>query len=361
SDEELYIYPMETVMQHLSDEEQIWKFTQFLEKNSHQNARVENLLDLNQMINKKMVNDAIYEAFATQLKVKFPLEKREIAATLKTMGKPYIPGGTIKGMLRTALTYKYVKDYLVEDRFLLQKMMRLHTKHDVFNWISSNFGEKANVAADCFRFIQIPDVMIEDHLGVVLEKITTQKAVSGNDNAIEVVLPGAVTEPFAIGIDHRGIEAARKGAIKDRGKVIRFNEQLLNMLTEEAMLKALEEYFEAVAELDQYYWEDCQSVQNKFSKLAEKIDELRDENSREQPMVRIGKSTGYLWHTIGALFMDQKYKQFADQHLDRFLSDRRPKFRPNALDEYPKSRKFVEVSKLDGYELLGFAQLERMK
>lgn len=364
NDDELYIYPMDTVIQHLEDEQQIWEFTKFLEKNPHQNSREANTIDLQQMLNKKMVSDTLYDAVASKATVKFPLEKREIAATLKTMNRPYIPGGTIKGMIRTALVYAYAREHM--NAAQLESLLKFdahkrNNKTDLFLWISSNFNERPNIMADCFRFVHIPDVALEGDLGVVLEKITTQKAVSGNDNAIEVILPGAVTEPFTIQLDTRGIAAAKAGAIKDKHRTIEFNSKLLAMLTEEKMCQALADYFEAVADVDQLYWEDSRSVHKNFGDLHTKMDEWRDENSRQQPMVRLGKSTGYLWHTIGALFMDTKHKQIADRNLDRFLSDSRPKFRPNSLDEYPKSRKFVEISKMDGFDLLGFAQLEQVK
>ncbi len=362
NDDELYIYPMDTVIQHLEDEQQIWEFTKFLEKNPQQNSREANTIDLQQMLNKKMVSDTLYDAIATKATVKFPLEKREIAATLKTMNRPYIPGGTIKGLIRTALVYAYAREHMNASQ--LESLLKLDAnrrkKTDLFLWISSNFNEQPNIMADCFRFVHIPDVAIEGELGVVLEKITTQKAVSGNDNAIEVILPGAVTEPFTIQLDTRGIAAAKAGAIKDKHRIIEFNAKLLAMLTEEKMCQALADYFEAVADVDQLYWEDSRSVHKNFEDLHAKIDEWRDENSRHQPMVRLGKSTGYLWHTIGALFMETQLLTIANRNMDRFLYPR-PKSKPNSFDEYPKSRKFVEISKMDGFDLLGFAQLEQVK
>ena len=79
--------------------------------------------DLENFINNKLDAD-IEELTSSKIKIEGYLGKNEVKSFINSVGKPFIPGSTIKGSIRTAVVY----DYIMNDKVQITKQILTEAK-----------------------------------------------------------------------------------------------------------------------------------------------------------------------------------------------------------------------------------------
>ncbi|WP_457641369.1 type III-A CRISPR-associated RAMP protein Csm5 [Persephonella sp.] len=249
---------------------------------------------------RKRVPDEIIK-YKAELNTEIVFERiKNIWETIKEDNKNlYIPASEVKGFIRTAIIYNYVKDNW--DKF----KNRFHNLNKRFNF--KKFIEDeifGSASQDPMKFLKIDDIYGEFQLEINGAKLVFSPRKGHLVDCIEVIRGGSLSYNFRIKVWEE--------RLKFVGDIAGY---ILNW--KEACYKFVKDYLEVEIK----FWDDVANgslakyignkhvqivnMLNKSSKLALKVkadlEMLKNENTRETPLFRIGKYTGYLNHTIGLL------------------------------------------------------------
>lgn len=191
--------------------------------------------------------------------------------------KPYIPASEIKGAIRTAVLYKILKDYWkdLKDIVCKEKNGKIFLKSKAAKQLENKiFGDIKN---DIMKFFIVDDSQPLLETNLTVEEI---KIVNGRRNFTEYAecLNGG-TSNFSISIleENPGL------------KKYRYYNYLINWKN------CCYEYAKDIIEVEKDYWN------NKNQTIYEYLKVLERQNSNENPLIRLGRFTGKLSHTIVVL------------------------------------------------------------
>ncbi|RLI82083.1 type III-A CRISPR-associated RAMP protein Csm5 [Archaeoglobales archaeon] len=230
-----------------------------------------------------------------------------IAEAIKIGNKPYIPGSSIKGAIRTAILWKYMKD----------RDVKAHNPSELSRIERELFGKPQ---ADFMKFFRISDssfAKIED-VGVYAlilfsedEGILKQRSVT----AAECIKSGT---KFALSLD-----VDLKRCSKDKVCVKRKD--------------FLEKWDEITAEFSRHVLnEDIRFFEERndgsFDELIKWMHNLKDE-LESKILLRLGFGTGWLWKSVGSLLSRE----------ERIEVGRKLKLNMGKVGlDFPKTRKVVD-------------------
>lgn len=233
--------------------------------------------------------------------------KKEVLEAVKNFKKgssdgliavPYIPASEIKGFIRTAIIYNYLKDH--QDRFR-EKFANVNKRFDFRKSIEKEiFGKPTK---DLMKYIKIEDI----HGNFNLEIVGVRILLSSRNfpEFVEAIVEGA-SDVFRVTLD-----IGRLGG--KIGKYIKDWKRCCYTLSKDLI------------EAEYHYWYDLLSgnltIRNIITRIEElnlnyvrkvlnQIKDLKYLNTEDKPLVRIGKYTGFLNHTIALLLNSEgsKYK-----------------------------------------------------
>lgn len=264
------------------------------------------------------------------------------------MGKPYIPGSSIKGAIRTsvlaALASKKTGLYgSIKDR---------KGKPTAKNVESSLFGADPN--SDVFRFLQIGDAIFEPNCEEVhrMVNINERERKSFWDKSkpqmVETIGPNTETEfQLKLSSDYYDF-AKRKWPQSAKNKLGTLPDE---MQTLQKLFQTINENTKILIESEIDYWEEKQKYDDSgkvgeyISRMEEILDVTTNCQGDKECVLRIGHGSG--WRFITGAWTEE---------LDNFSSLVVPVSRPRNQNyeqyDFPKTRR------VDDYcELLGFVKL----
>lgn len=311
------------------------------------NKRTEYHKNLDYFIDKGIVDKSILNERKVEANNRVKnLKAQEINKTMRNIQGTFIPGSTIKGIIRTAIIY----DYLLSKGIDFVKEALLSIRNTRFNiniddYIIFGNGQSGRIekeiSKDPFRFISVKDInMINNKVEIYEESIfNIDGFIPGN--VIETIKEGDSSEEFAFEI-RTNFNISR-----------RFNQEILKYFTSDEILRVLYQYSNDIIEDEIEYFKINKNDDLNSKEIIEKLQEIKNKNSLSAPVLRIGKSTGYKSHTVALAIkkMDKEY------YLKSAKSIAKP-FKYNRNFEYPKTRKII-----NGYvspKLLGFAIVEKV-
>jgi CRISPR-associated protein Csm5 len=258
--------------------------------------------------------------------------KGEIISFIKTAGRPFIPGSSLKGALRIALTRstweKTNQHY--KNAIHYKRNGRIDLKH-IDNIAEENvFGKLHNSP---FRFLKIwdSDILPYENLGVYemkIENICNEKTkwYSRNQNYddiqyalpvyIEAIIPGThIYGNYALDKLLKDKYIIEKGDIKSSDALDPFVARIQ---------KDIREYIDE--EIDFYDKHGPQKVKEFYINLKDICNKL----GRDEVLLQVGFGTGYLSKTIGRLLNSQDISSL--RNLSMRISD---------VNLFPKTRRII--------------------
>lgn len=303
---------------------------------------------LDYYINKNIVEDSVVEKYKLVAdNYVGNLSGQEIYGTMVNILGSYIPGSTIKGVIRTAIIYDYLLnkgiDYIKEAvNYLYSKEGSCYTIDDYILYeVQENYGINKDIQRDPFKFLGVKDMnMTQNRLGIYQETIyNIDNFIPGN--VIEAIEPGDYTEEFDF-------------KIRVNEKVShRFNEDIIRYFEEKELLRVLYQYSKDIIQDELEYFKQNKHPAFNSKEAIEILEELDSINNLDKPVLRIGKGKGYKSNTIALAI-----KKLDRDYYVREIKNIAIPYKYNKNYEFPKTRKFVNSAVSP--KLLGFTILEKV-
>jgi len=262
------------------------KFLSKLDENQLEEiiAQLESNIRLDQNLIKKYLKDIErYRLYISDTNI------NEILKFIKTADKPYIPGSEIKGAIRTAILYNIVKDNWEQfkDKFIKDNKPILVDKN---NKISKELEEEVfgKISEDVMKFFMVEDTEPVDTQNLVIKKI-------------EIINSRKISEDAECYAECLKKDANLETKIKifqerKEFKNFKYNKYIINWK------QSCYEYAKDLIDVEKEYWK------NKNQEILKFYQNLEKENTRENPLIRIGRFTGKLSHTIVLILKTKKIK-----------------------------------------------------
>ena len=239
---------------------------------------------------------------------------REIFEHIKVAGRPYIPGSSLKGAIRTAILWKYLRD----------NNKKIKNRKELSQVERGFFGRSAHEDFMKFLLVRDTDSTSLYNLAIYETVILTEKTGSNKlymepktiktrsgTRTIKIY-----TESLKPGTKLRGEIRARKGV----------------------KLEYLENWAEAVAEFSKHVIEiereffKIRNLAGEFDAILNFIDDVGSKLDSGETLLRLGFSTGWLWKTIGSLLTREERVELASKlQLNRGRKGR----------DFPKTRRVI--------------------
>ncbi|SNZ10634.1 CRISPR type III-A/MTUBE-associated RAMP protein Csm5 [Persephonella hydrogeniphila] len=244
---------------------------------------------------------------------------KEIHQFIKTSDyKPYIPGSEIKGAIRTSILYKILKD----NWDILKDTITDENKKNEITYLKNNAANHlenkvfGNIKNDVMKFFLVEDTQTIDSVNLTVEEIKIFNSRKRFTEYAECLKENTLVKNIKIKIER--INPKMENPVF---KNYPYKDYLLNWKN------CAYEYSKDLIIVEKDYWRDRN--QNIYSFL----EKLEKENSSETPLLRIGRFTGKLSHTIVILL---KIKELNKE----LKADRRI---------FPKTRRLTSDNKLLGW------------
>ena len=282
------------------------------------------LEDVDKNINKK------FTCYNAVNETKKPLEG-DVSEHIKTSGKMYIPGSSLKGAIRTAIFYNIVDEDDFSDfagDIIVNRRGRIQIdKRNYQNWIDGYFSSRGGNAAQksIMKFFQVADSST-----VKLSHIHEIKAIMANENNRSQFYSrnGSVVKSYYETIA-KGTELKSNFTIQNDEKILSRLDLLdkTDILDIDFIKKSVYDFSQ-----DLIRYELDFTRKYKISYLEEFYEKL--ENDPDKPLLRVGAGSGLMATSIAMKVKEYDYNAF-DWIRDTFKK---------AYEfEFPKSRKITQT------------------
>ncbi|MBA5851160.1 type III-A CRISPR-associated RAMP protein Csm5 [Clostridium sp. cel8] len=216
------------------------------------------------------------------------IKSMEVSEIIKTSGRPYIPGSSIKGAIRTAILYNYLK----LNGFDFDKLVDISAKKNKKNiYVGEDVMRKGkkNIQSDIMKFLQVSDTNCAD-----IEDISVN---------------------LEYGVDYINVKRSNKLSTKmptamesiNKGTVFQFNIKCVKenkfFNDEEDVLKTIRKFYKDNIKRHIKVMEE--SSEEIFSNIISKYKEYLNAIDDGKCILRIGSSKNFYDNTICNLF-DEK-------------------------------------------------------
>ena len=278
-------------------------------------------------------------------------------------GRPYIPGSSIKGAIRTAIL-SFLVDELKEkkdieniiDKTYKDKKGKMHYKADAKQIESELFGD--NPKQDLFRFFRVGDAIFGENDGVALNMVNINERKGGNywdtekSQLIEAIAPIKHTE-FELKMGFHDLtellkKLGQKGYKYPEYKAQRWP-QCMGSIAD--LFDTINNHTQQLLKAELEYWgeREHKDSKRKVTEYLNKIDEMLSETQQCKPgqecVLRIGQGSG--WRFITGAWTED-LENFDDLVVPISRHDSYKYIGYN----FPKTRRVD-----DQCELLGFVKL----
>lgn len=268
-------------------------------------------------------------------------------------GKPYIPGSSIKGAIRTAILASLAENVIdaetkIDDSIKDKKTGKLiKLKANAKNVEKELFGSDPN--NDVFRFLQVGDAYFGDCYTGALRMVNINERTSksfwdvSKSQLIEALCPEDETE-FEMNLNIEGYNKSREGC-STIGRLPNI------MSSYESLFEAINEHTIRLLDFELKYWEERsdRDDSDKVESYLEKIESIKNEaencSKGKECVLRIGHGSGWNFITGG-------WARDLDNFKSLVVPVSRPKNQNYSEYDFPKTRRVDDVC-----ELLGFVKL----
>ncbi len=292
----------------------------------------------------------------------------------------YIPASTIKGAIRTAVLYCLLKEnkenykFSIENKQIvlrnkegkeLAKGLNEKDKNSIQNFLEREFfGE--NQSNDIFKYLKISDSYVNKNFN----NLECRKIYIANTTTFETVLPNGKKirkhpEYYEIITEETEFDGIEISVIYEE-QLKRFVKPKYHKTLEKIKnwKKCLYEFSKDLIEAEIKFWENedvenmikqayGKSPHNYLIRLFSKTEVLshlkgiEKQNTPEEPVIRIGKLSGYLTHSIGLLLAKDEYNvyEFAKVFDRKAKNDLYPLTRRLTLDNQTLGWCKLKISK----------------
>jgi CRISPR-associated protein Csm5 len=231
--------------------------------------------------------------------------------------KPYIPGSSIKGAIRTAIIDNVVRDKIEKEKVKVNELRReIERKRDweleLLNaMVKTKRGERADARRDPFRVLKIADVNVSDEFFIVAEvlnakvdekrgRITTHGIQMFKEVLLgEVNLNKRVEFEGEIRIDEILSEAKYKGV--ETGDQL---EKWIRMvLSKDFIIKACNDFYLGEFKREREFFESAIEM----SDILDKIEKILKPSDGEF-VIRVGRFSGFTAVTVNEIRQPKNLK-----------------------------------------------------
>lgn len=261
-------------------------------------------------------------------------------------GKPYIPGSSIKGAIRTAMLASLAENVNGAER-KIDASANGKKKANANKIEKELFGSDPN--NDVFRFLQVGDAYFGDSYTVALRMVNINERTSrgfwdvSKSQLIEALCPKDETE-FEMKLNIEGYN-------KSKERCSTLGDLPMIMSSYENLFETINEHTISLLDLEIDYWRERSDMDDsdKVESYLEKVESIKKKVLKccrgKECVLRIGHGSGWNFITGGWA-----------RDLDNFESLVVPVSRPNNQNyreyDFPKTRRVD-----DDCELLGFVKL----
>ncbi len=368
-----------------------------INKNSDKSKQVLklNIFDfITRFLNRKELSERIKKEIVKgqYIKYKIPTQitnnSKNVAPHIKTAdNKIYIPGSTLKGLIRNALLNDYLLNLLetkdtikineiiksIKNELNKDKLKKESFAQDIVNNIFNFSEEKYDAKNDVMKFIKISDsnyLEPNEVCELVQPKtITTKGSEQGQLNAIEVIKKG-VTFEFTIEFDvdflksvaNSSEQSVNKALLKEKLKDIINLENINNKSPEEIKREVLETIENAIFNVSIF----IQEKDENFPQNKKVFEPLRI--GENDIVTKMGWGAGFHSKTILFSYLnkiiefDKSFKENYKRMIDKFNIGQTPKKDAQRIEvnlqKFPTSRKAVKINNF--YNQMGWVKIERI-
>lgn len=225
-----------------------------------------------------------------EIKTKANIKNEEIYQIIKTSNRPFIPGSSIKGVIRTALLYVYFK----ENGYDLKQMKKGYTGQDLF-------GE---IVRDKMKYLHISDTNPLDNS--VLSIVRTERF---DLKKRETTIP-VIREVISAGTEMKiRIQSKAENHIDgDYSYLQKGNEQQIFSRVNQHTMDNLEKEIELMQGNTKI---ELQDLVDKYIRIYNEINKLN--STKEGMILRIGAGKTFFDNTIALLFTDEELQKVRDE------------------------------------------------
>ena len=258
-------------------------------------------------------------------------------------GKPYIPGSSIKGAIRTAILSQEIVRVRDKENKILDSRNNLTAKRIE----SELFGRDPN--SDVFRYLQVGDAIFGKNYEAAVRMVNINERNhqsywdESKHQLIEILTPeDEATFDLNICMDHYDLASNHVGHLPDCMKSL------------PSLFKSINQHTSKLLESEIAHWEKLQDEPNaknvdifidKLNDVFKKVKECQDKDKDTSCVIRIGHGSG--WR-----FITGAWSEKLDIFSSTVVNKARPKNERYEGYDFPKSRRVD-----DNCELLGFVKL----
>jgi len=240
-----------------------------------------------------------------------PQKIKKISTAIKNITldrKPvlYIPASEIKGFIRTAIIYCYIRDNFNDFK---DKFQNINPKFSFRKIVEDElFGKSSE---DIMKYLKIEDVYGDFKSEVVGVKIVLSSKFWIEN--VEAITDGR-SKSFVLKVDKRVLNTELCSYIRDWKKCCyEFSKDFLEaeiQFWEDIHNGKMEKYLNNLSNNERDPEEKkiivnvlnrVRSANKTAAKIKNHLERISHQNSEETPLIRIGKFTGYLSHTVAML------------------------------------------------------------
>jgi len=208
----------------------------------------------------------------------------EIHQFIKTVDKPYIPGSEIKGAIRTAILYNIVRDNWQEFKDILIKNNKF-VDDDKNNKIPKELEWRAfelerrvfgKTSDDIMKFFMVEDTETTKAQNLIIKKIGIINSRKNFSEYAECLKKDTKLETKIKIFQNR-----------KEFQEFKYKQYIINWK------QSCYEYAKDLIDAEKEYWKKYENQE-----VLKFYQNLEKENTRENPLIRIGRFTGKLSHTI---------------------------------------------------------------
>jgi len=260
-------------------------------------------------------------------------------------GKPYIPGSSIKGAIRTAVLAEMIAAYADEDRIeeIAEKVVTVHKGKKIVSATEVEkdlFGKDPN--SDIFRFVRVGDAYFEDDCMIASRMINlnirnNRESLLDKDKAQLIEAIGLKEKSiFEMKIDTEYYYFAKR-KYPQLGKL----PENLQSLT--ALFASINNHTKKLVESEITYWQDIHKdgSEDYIESMEIILDEINGINGSDSCVLRVG-------HASGWRFITGAWSEYLD-NFDDVVNAARPNNQKYSEYDFPKTRRIDEDSDVYGF------------